>query len=76
MGDRQVAALGSDSRERRPAAKGCARASEDVGERFTAFRFNRAPVATMLEEHTKGLGEQERNCICHDNAAELYRIAV
>jgi predicted TIM-barrel fold metal-dependent hydrolase len=30
----------------------------------------------MLEEHTKGLGEQERNCICHDNAAELYRIAV
>lgn len=30
----------------------------------------------MLEEHTKGLSEDERNLICHDNVAELYNIAV
>jgi uncharacterized protein len=30
---------------------------------------------TMLEEHTKGLGEQEWNWICHDNVAEPYRSA-
>lgn len=30
----------------------------------------------MLEEHTKGLSEDERNWICHDNVAELYNIAV
>ncbi len=30
----------------------------------------------MLEEHTKNLSEQERNWICHDNVAELYKLAV
>jgi uncharacterized protein len=30
----------------------------------------------MLEEHTKNLTEQERNWICHDNVAELYKLAV
>ncbi|MDR5727794.1 MAG: amidohydrolase family protein [Terriglobia bacterium] len=29
----------------------------------------------MLDEHTKGLSEQERNWICHDNVAELYNLA-
>jgi len=26
----------------------------------------------VLDEQTKGLSEQERNWICHDNVAELY----
>ncbi len=29
----------------------------------------------MLEEHTKNLTEQQRNWICHDNVAELYKLA-
>lgn len=31
---------------------------------------------SMLEEHTKGLSTAERNWICHDNVAELYRLAI
>jgi len=30
----------------------------------------------MLEEHTKNLTEQERDWICHDNLAELYKITI
>jgi predicted TIM-barrel fold metal-dependent hydrolase len=30
---------------------------------------------SMLDEHAKGLSEQERNWICHDNVAELYGLA-
>jgi predicted TIM-barrel fold metal-dependent hydrolase len=29
---------------------------------------------SMLEEHTKALTEEERNWICHDNVAELYKL--
>ena len=30
----------------------------------------------VLDEQTKGLSEQERNWICHDNVAELYGLSV
>jgi predicted TIM-barrel fold metal-dependent hydrolase len=30
----------------------------------------------VLEEQTAGLTEDERNWICHDNVAELYRLSV
>ena len=30
----------------------------------------------LLAEHTSGLSEQERDWICHDNVAELYRLDV
>ena len=30
----------------------------------------------VLEEHAGSLSEQERNWICHDNVAELYRLSV
>jgi len=31
---------------------------------------------SMLDEHTKGLSAEERNWICHDNVAELYRLSI
>jgi hypothetical protein len=43
---------------------------------FPHSESTRPRSQALLDEHTRGLSEQERNRIVHDNVAELYHLSI